>query len=327
MTRDIIDLAKEVLKTEAEGILGLIEHLDDEFVKLTNHILKTGGRVVISGIGKSGLVGRKISATLSSTGTRSVFIHPVEAMHGDLGMLSSEDIFIAISNSGETGELNILIPFVKQFGCTVVAFTGKKSSMLAQLSDIVIDTGVQKEACSFGMVPTASTTAVMAMGDALSVALLEKREFSSTDFRKFHPGGSLGRRLSMNVEMLMLKNDYIPLVSETDSLKKAIAAMNSFEMGTAIITDEENRLKGIITDGDLRRIIADGRDLLTMSLVEAMTKNPKSVSPDVPAYDALNIMEKFQIMVLPVIDELTHIIGILHLHDILGKGEFSFNGS
>ena len=322
-----INEAKKVLKIEAEGILQLIDRIDDNFSHLVEFICSSSGRLIIAGIGKSGLVGRKIVATLNSTGTRSFFLHPVEAMHGDLGMVCRDDIFLALSNSGETDELNILMPNIRKIGCKIVAFTGNKDSTLAKYSDLVIDVGVEREACPMGLAPTSSTTALLAMGDALAVVLINKKEFKSTDFKRFHPGGRLGQRLSCEVKDLMLTGSLIPLVSEETGAGEAVKEIDRFGLGVILVVQKDNFLAGIITDGDIRRAVARKKPLYDMSVEEIMTKNPRAVNPDTPAYDALNIMEKHQITVLPIINPIGKIRGILHLHDILGKGDFKFNGT
>ncbi|HDL08567.1 MAG TPA: KpsF/GutQ family sugar-phosphate isomerase [Desulfobacteraceae bacterium] len=322
-----INEAKKVLKIEAEGILQLIDRIDDNFSHLVEFICSSSGRLIIAGIGKSGLVGRKIVATLNSTGTRSFFLHPVEAMHGDLGMVCRDDIFLALSNSGETDELNILMPNIREIGCKIVAFTGNKDSTLAKYSDLVIDVGVEREACPMGLAPTSSTTALLAMGDALAVVLINKKEFKSTDFKRFHPGGRLGQRLSCEVKDLMLTGSLIPLVSEETGAGEAVKEIDRFGLGVILVVQKDNFLAGIITDGDIRRAVARKKPLYDMSVEEIMTKNPRAVNPDTPAYDALNIMEKHQITVLPIINPIGKIRGILHLHDILGKGDFKFNGT
>lgn len=322
----MIEEAVEVLKIEAEGILDLIHRLDDNFEKMVEAVYRSTGRVVVSGIGKSGIVGRKIVATLNSTGSRSIFLHPVEAMHGDLGIVVPDDIFLALSNSGETGELNILLPSIRNLGCLVIAFTGNRESTLAKHSDIVIDVGVKKEACPLGLAPTASTTAALAMGDALAVVLINKRHFKSSDFKKFHPGGALGRRLSNKVKDLMLSEEQLPYVLEKEPMHKAIEEMDRQGLGVAFILKTDRRLAGIITDGDLRRAMARKLPISELMVEDVMTSNPRTVTMDSPTYEALNLMEEFQITVLPIVDTDNKVRGLLHLHDILGKGEFKFNG-
>lgn len=323
----VINQAVEVLRIEAEGVLNLIDRLDDNFVRMVDLICASEGRVIISGIGKSGLVGRKIVATLNSTGTNSIFLHPVEAMHGDLGMVGRDDIFLAISNSGETEELNVLIPSIRRLGCSVVAFTGNKKSTLANHSDVVIDVGVEKEACPLGLAPTSSTTAVLAMGDALAVVLINKKHFKSSDFRKFHPGGALGQRLSNKVEDIMLTGEAIPWVYEKTPMQDAIPVMDRLKLGVILILNRDKMLTGIITDGDIRHCISQHKEILNCAVDDIMTRSPRAIEADLPVYDALNMMELHQITVLPVIDRAAGVLGILHLHDILGKGAFKFNGA
>ncbi|MCP4107852.1 MAG: KpsF/GutQ family sugar-phosphate isomerase [Desulfobacteraceae bacterium] len=320
----IIKQAVEVLRLEAEGILKLADRIDSSFAETVDAICNSAGRVIVGGIGKSGIVGRKIVATLNSTGTRSIFMHPVEAMHGDLGMVSKDDVFLALSNSGETDELNILIPSIRNIGCKIVGLTGNINSTLAEYSDIVIDVGVEKEACPLGLAPTSSTTALMAMGDALAVVLINKKHFRPSDFKKIHPGGALGQQLSSNVGDIMLTGGAIPVVPEDASMEDAVKEMNRPGLGVAFVLKDDRTLAGIITDGDLRRIIANKQQIFEMGVRDVMTANPRIVSPDSPAYDALNIMEQYQITVLPVTDSHGKVQGILHLHDILGKGAFKF---
>ncbi len=321
----ILNSAIEVLKIEAQGILGLVDRINNDFVKLVEMIFASNGRVIVSGIGKSGIIGRKIVATLNSTGTRSLFLHPVEAMHGDLGMVSADDIFLALSYSGETDELNILLPSIKAIGCPVVAMTGNVNSTLANYSDLLIDVSVEKEACPLGLAPTASSTALLAMGDALAVVLLDKRHFSSIDFKRYHPGGALGQRLAEEICNIMLTGDAIPIVSLGSPMSEAVLEIDKKHLGATLVVDAENRLSGIITDGDIRRLVAKGHPIMKLNVDDVMTISPKYALDNSPAYDALNLMETYQITVLPIIDQKKHIRGILHLHDILGKGEFKFN--
>ena len=325
-TMNRIEQAAEVIRTESEALLNLIHKIDDNFTQAVTAILESTGRVIITGIGKSGLIGRKIAATLSSTGTRAVFMHPVEAMHGDLGMVSPRDVVIAISNSGETLELNHLIPSIKALGCTVVAFTGNPNSTLGTHADLVINTGVEKEACPLGLAPTSSTTAQLAMGDALSVVLINAKGFQSDDFKKIHPAGALGQRLSLQVSEMMVTGKKVPLVPATATTGEALAVLDAHRLGAVFIADEEEILLGLLTDGDVRHVLATGDCDMSCPVSEAMTHGPRSVAITAPAYDALNLMEKYQITVLPVTDEKGRVKGLLHLHDILGKGAFRFNG-
>lgn len=321
-----LEEARNVLRIEAEGILSLIDRIDDNFTRMVNVIYKCKGRVIVGGIGKSGIVGRKIVATLNSTGTRSLFLHPVEAMHGDLGIVSQDDIFLALSNSGETDEINILVPRIQQIGCKVVAFTGNKNSTLSREADVVIDVGVPCEACPLGLAPTASTTAMLAMGDALAVVLINKRHFNTGDFKRFHPAGVLGHRLSSKVKDIMLTGEHVPMVSEGASMAEAIKEIDRPSLGATFVVDGEGRLKGIITDGDIRRSLVKNQSVFEFFVDDLMTRSPLSLGPHAPAYDALNLMEQHEITVLPIVDNQRKVIGVLHLHDILGKGEFKFNG-
>lgn len=320
-----IEQAIEVLKIEAEGITNLTHRVDRHFEEMVDLICQTKGRLIISGIGKSGIVGRKIVATLNSTGTRSLFLHPVEAMHGDLGMVSQDDVFLALSNSGETDELNVLIPSIRKIGCRVIAFTGNCRSTLARHSDIVIDVSVEKEACPLGLAPTASTTALLAMGDALAVVLINRKHFNSSDFKRVHPGGNLGQRLASRVQDIMLKDAQIPIVYTGDSMDDAVREINRLEIGATLVVHSDMTLAGIITDGDIRRLIAKRMPIYQMPVDAVMTPQPRRLFLDSLACDALNIMEKHQITVLPIVDGQQKIQGILHLHDILGKGDFKFN--
>jgi len=322
----ILKEARRVLRIEAAGIVNLIDRLDARFEEMVTVILNASGRVIVSGIGKSGIIARKISATLNSTGTRSLFLHPVEAMHGDLGMVGPDDVVLAMSYSGETHELNLMIPSIRNLGCKVIAMTGNPESTLAQHCDIVIDVGVEKEACPLGLAPTTSTTALLALGDALAVVLIKKKQFKSSDFKRFHPGGALGQRLASRVQDIMMTGQAVPVAQVGASMQAAVAKMDHHGLGALIIIDEAQRLVGIFTDGDLRRMIARQEPVFEQSLAGAMTPSPLHAFSDTPAYDALNIMEQHEITVLPIVDGASHVKGILHLHDILGKGEFQFNG-
>jgi len=323
----IMDEALAVLELEAESILQMSRRLDDNFAQMVALICKCKGRLIVGGIGKSGIIARKITATLNSTGTRSLFLHPVEAMHGDLGMVCPDDIFMALSSSGETDELNILLPRIRSIGCTIIGFTGNKNSTLAKHSDIIIDVGVEKEACPLGLAPTSSTTAMLAMGDALAVVLINQKKFKTDDFKRFHPGGALGQRLARSVSDIMLTGNAVPMVPQGAKMGEAIKEMNRFSLGVILIVDVQQRLAGIITDGDIRRALARNEPIAEMSVDQLMSTTPHHADPDMPAYDALNIMERHEITILPITDAGQCVKGILHLHDILGKGEFKFNGS
>lgn len=324
----IIDKAKEVLQIEADSILQLKDSITEGFEQLVNTICSSNGRVIISGIGKSGLIGKKIVATLISTGTNAMFLHPVEAVHGDLGVVSKDDVFIGISNSGETNELNQLFPMIRQIGCKVAGFTGNPKSSMAGFCDIIIDTGVEKEACPFNMAPTSSTTAQLAMGDALAVVLITKKKFKKSDFMKSHPGGALGQRLQCRVGEIMFEAARAPFVMAGTSIMDAIAQMDEYRLGAVIVLDSERKLAGILTDGDIRHIVASrSMDLDSHPVDAVMTKDPRSLTADAFLYEALNLMEKYQITVLPIVDPGNRLDGLLHLHDILGKGSFQYNGA
>ncbi|MBI4763840.1 MAG: KpsF/GutQ family sugar-phosphate isomerase [Deltaproteobacteria bacterium] len=318
----VLDDAREVLKIEAQGILSLIPKLTLEFEKAVEAIYQLQGRVILTGIGKAGIVARKITATLNSTGTPALFLHAGEAMHGDLGMITSQDIVLAVSNSGET-DVNVILPSIKQIGAKLIAFVGNPESTLARQSDLVIDVGVEKEACPLGLAPTTSTTAALAMGDALAVALMKRRQFNHKDFKRFHPGGNLGERLSVKVSEVMLTGEKIPKVFPLQSLSEAIQEMDAKDLGTALVV-EENQLKlvGILTDGDLRRLLKRKTPFEKTLTGQVMTPDPKSVSPEVLASEALQLMEQYLITILPIVDKEKRVLGIVHLHDLLGKVEY-----
>jgi arabinose-5-phosphate isomerase len=321
----VLKQAKEVLQIEAEGILGIVDRLDNNFVRMVDLIYNLKGRVILTGIGKSGIVARKIVATMNSTGTPSLFLHPVEAMHGDLGMVSADDVVIALSTSGETDELNMLIPSIKRIGCPLIAFTGHVDSTLGRQSDIAIDVGVEREACPLGLAPTASTTALLAVGDALAVTLIRKRKFKSSDFKRFHPGGSLGQHLSVKVQEIMLTGKKVPVVSKGKTMRHAILEINRMQLGAALVIERDNILVGIVTDGDIRRCLMTQESIYDRPVEEVMTRDPKTLGPNSLASQALAMMEEHQITVLPVVNPVRKVRGILHLHDILGKGAFRFN--
>ncbi len=323
----IIENATTVLKLEAQSILNLAGSLDDDFCALVRDICSSTGRVIISGIGKSGLIGRKIAATLSSTGTNAMFLHPVEAVHGDLGMVGKDDVFIAISNSGETSELNRLLPEIKAIGCRLAGFTGNLESTMAGFCDLLINTSVEREACPFNMAPTCSTTAQLAMGDALAVVLIHEKKFKKSDFMRSHPGGALGQRLSCRVHEIMFEAGHAPTVNIDSPMSDAVREMDAQRLGAVVVIDNDHMVKGIITDGDIRHCMAQGvLDPAGTKTCDIMTRDPHSLDKNAFLYDALNLMETHQITVLPVIDKTGKLEGILHLHDILGKGSFKYNG-
>lgn len=318
---DIINIAKKVLKIESEAVLALIARIDHNFERAVSIIFESKGRVVVTGMGKSGLVGKKIASTLASTGTPAFFLHPAEAGHGDLGMVTSRDVIIAISNSGETEELIGLMPFLKRFNVSLIAMTGNPLSTLAKGSDVNLDISVKKEACPFGLVPTASTTAALAMGDALAVAILTKKDFKEEDFANYHPRGSIGKRLLIKVKDLMHTEDSVPVISPLVNMTQAVIEISSKRLGITVVVDEDKRIFGVITDGDLRRGIEKwGRDFFEMKAVDVMIKNPKTISEEELAAKALSIMEKYSITSLIVPDNEGRAKGIIHILDILRKG-------
>ncbi len=330
-----LEQAREVLTVEAEGITAVRDALGEEFVQAVDLIMACPSRLVISGIGKSGLVGQKISATLNSTGTPSFFLHPVEAMHGDLGMVSSTDIVLAISYSGETSELNLLLESLKNRAVQIIAMTGNSHSTLAHAAAVTLNVAVPREACPLGLAPTTSTTATLALGDALAVALLRRKRFREEDFRRNHPGGSLGERLKVAVREVMLTGDKVPQISKEETLEQAVAELNRKNIGAVLVVEGPNKLCGIITDGDLRRHLLEERWLggsggvggageSGKQVTEVMTPYPIAISGELMAADALSLMQSKDITVLAVVGKDNEVEGILHLHDLLGKGEFRF---
>jgi arabinose-5-phosphate isomerase len=316
--------AKRVLKIEADAVAALIDRIDERFEQAVEMILNCKGRVVVTGMGKSGLIGKKIAATLASTGTPALFLHPAEGIHGDLGMVTRGDTVIALSNSGETEEIARMLPSLKRLGIKIIALTGNTDSTLAKNSDVVIDVGVKEEACPLGLAPTASTTATLAMGDALAVALLDKRGFKEEDFACFHPGGSLGKRLLLRVRDLMHIGDAIPAVSEATLIKDAIYEISSKKMGVTSVLDSAGKLVGVISDGDLRRWMErtekTGENLLAKKAKDIMTKNPKVTNREALAAEAVAIMERNSITCLIVTDHDERPEGVIHLHDLLKAG-------
>jgi len=315
-----IEHGKRVLEIEVRAIAGLLERLDHRFTEAVDLLYRCAGKVVVSGMGKSGLIGQKIAATLASTGTPAFFLHPAEGTHGDLGMLARRDALIAISNSGETEEVLKLLPFVKRLNIPVVAMTGRVQSTLAKNSEVVLDVSVGEEACPMGLAPTASTTATLAMGDALAIALLQKRGFREEDFAQFHPGGTLGRRLLLKVRDLMHGGEAVPRVTRQTSAREAILVMTTKKLGMTTVVDEAGRLLAVITDGDLRRFLERGADLAKAKAWDLASKNPKTIGPDELAAGAVRIMEECSITSLVVLEESRQIVGVIHLHDLLKSG-------
>ena len=317
---DSLAEGRRVLKIEARAVQTLVDRLDAQFARAVDLLLRCKGKVVVSGMGKSGLVGQKIAATMASTGTPAFFLHPAEGIHGDLGMLGRTDVLIAISNSGETQEILQLLPYVERMGIPVVSMTGRMTSTLAKHSDVTLDVSVSEEACPMGLAPTASTTAVLAMGDALAVVLLQKRGFKQEDFAQFHPGGTLGRRLLVRVRDLMHGGAEMPVVSEAVPATAAILEITAKKLGMTTVTDANGKLVGIITDGDLRRFIQRGGDFARVTAGELASRNPKTIAPDDLAAKAVEQMERFSITTLVVGEGERRILGVIHLHDLLKNG-------
>ena len=323
---DWLAKAREVLDIEARGLAAVRDRLDGSFVRALELMAGCAGRVVVTGLGKSGLVGRKIAATLSSTGTPSFFLHPVEGAHGDLGMIRREDVIVAISNSGETDELNNILPSLKSLAGAVISLTGGVNSTMAGLSDVVIDTSVPCEACPLGVAPTASTTATLAVGDALAVCLIEWKSFALDDFRRFHPGGALGQRLAQRVEELM-RSSQLPVTPSGASLGQALEVLNTGKLGCVCVLDREGRLLGLLTDGDVRRLVCAGRLDLDVAVDSVMTAGPLHATPGQKAAEVLDIMESRAITVLPVVGADRTLVGMVHMHDVLGQGRVKFSRS
>lgn len=315
-----IKRGKEVLLTEAQSLLHLVDKIDANFARAVNMIFACKGRVIITGIGKSGLIGKKIVATMTSTGTQALFLHPVEGIHGDLGIVTKEDIVLAISNSGETRELLPIISSVKHIGAPIIAFTGVKTSTLGRNSEIVIDVSVEKEACPFGLAPTSSSTAALAMGDALAIALIDKRKFREKDFYKFHPGGSLGARLRATVRDAMIVGERIPRVWTKTPARQAIAEIDRMNVGFVMVTDRRNTLLGILTDGDVRRLVSRGVSFDDLTVDDIMTQRPKTIDEKASLAEGVEFMQKKEITSLAVVNGKNKLKGYIHLHDILGRG-------
>lgn len=317
--KEFIDSALRTISIESKAVNDLADKVGESFAKACELILACHGRVIVTGIGKSGHIARKISATLSSTGTPAFFMHPGEAGHGDLGMVTRSDLVIAISSSGKSAEIIPLIPLIKRMGCPLICMTGDLSSPLAQAADTHIDISVETEACPLQLAPTSSTTATLVMGDALAMALLEARGFSEEDFAHSHPGGQLGRRLLWHVRELMHTESELPASSSGSTISEALQEMSRKSLGITCIL-EKNQLLGIFTDGDLRRCINNSIDLTQVKIDDVMTKKPRTVGPNTLAVEALNLMESHKITALAVIDDKNNLVGILHLHDLLRAG-------
>lgn len=318
-----LELAREVLDIEIEGLAAVRGQLNGGFEEALERLAACTGRVVVSGIGKSGLVGRKIAATLSSTGTASFFLHPVEGAHGDLGMIRPGDVVLALSNSGETDELNTLLPALKSLGAVIIGLTSGAGSTLARLADVVIEVRVPREACPMNLAPTASTTAALAVGDALAVCLMRIKDFGTKDFKRVHPAGALGARLSQQIRSLMHTQN-LPITRDSAPLSEALAALNAGGFGLAALTDQSGRLTGVLTDGDVRRMLCKSGFDPARPAAEVMTRDPRSVMVTAGAAQVLDLMEARQITVLPVLDDNGLLAGLVHVHDLLGKGRVRF---
>ena len=313
-------IAREVLRIERDALTGLIGRIGPDFDRIICVIAKTKGRVIVTGMGKPGFIAQKISATLSSTGTPSLYLHPAEALHGDMGRVTKDDLIVALSNSGETEEIVKFLPIVKKIGAKLVALTGNVRSTLGRFADYSIDVSVKREACSLGLAPTTSTTAMLAMGDALAVALLEKKGFKEKDFAFFHPGGILGKRLILKVADIMRKGADNPVVNENAPVKKVLLAITKARAGSASVVDSKGRLVGIFTDGDLRRHVERMPDLIQRKVKDVMTKNPSSIKKERLAAEAFDILRSKKIDELPVVDEKRRPIGLLDVQDLLKAG-------
>jgi len=317
---DSIRKGKEVVRIEAEAVAALASKINESFDKAVEMIYACKGRVIITGMGKSGLVARKIVATMNSTGTAAVFLHPSDAVHGDLGMVRENDVVICISKSGDTEEICEIIPLLRRIGVKIISLIGSLNSYLGKESDLVLDISVKEEACPHDLAPTASTTATLVMGDALAVALLEKRNFTKEDFAMFHPGGNLGKQLLLKIEEIMVSGEAVPAVREEVSLSEAIFEMTSKRLGATCVVDNKGILTGIITDGDLRRLLGRTNNVSNVKAREAMSVNPKTIRNNALAVVALEVMERFSITQLVVVNEEHRPVGMVHLHDLVKTG-------
>ncbi|MFA6222027.1 MAG: KpsF/GutQ family sugar-phosphate isomerase [Desulfomonilaceae bacterium] len=323
MTKSTLDIARQALEIEIEGIKSVISRLDESFETVVDLLYSLRGRIIVTGVGKSGIIGRKIAATFTSTGSPAIFVHPLEGLHGDVGIVGRDDALIAISNSGETTEITSLAATVKKWGTRIVAMTGNTSSTLARMAQATLDCRVEREACPLNMAPTASTTASLALGDALAVALMVRRGFNREDFLRSHPAGSLGERLNSKVKDLKLDSASVPQVSPEAKIGEIVESINSKNLGLTMVTRGDSTL-GIITDGDLRRALANGTNLFDKEARHIMTENPLSIRADRTGAEALEIMERKLITALTVTDFEGRWLGIIHLHDLLGKGQVRF---
>jgi len=319
-TEQIINKAKEVIKIEGEAVLNLAGRINSNFAKTVELIFNSNGRVVFTGMGKSGIIARKIVASFNSTGTAAIFLHPTDALHGDLGMVRKDDIVILVSKSGFTEELVQLIPMFKRINVSLIGMLGEVDSKLAKECDLILDVSIKEEACPYDLAPTASTTAALVMGDALAVALLEMRGFTAEDFAMLHPAGSLGKRLSLKIDEIMIKGKDIPIVKELTPLKDAILTITSRRLGVTCVVNDNDVLVGIITDGDLRRLLEKTLDIKSLFAKDVMTTSPKTISKDFLASFAIQQMENFNITSIIVVDKQNKPEGIVHLHDLVKLG-------
>lgn len=317
---DITETGKEILLKEAEAVRLMAERLGEDFAHAVALLASCKGKIIISGMGKSGIIAQKIAATMASTGSTAVFLHPADAAHGDLGLVSRNDIVICLSKSGTTEELNFIIPALRQLDAQIIAMTGNRRSFLAENADIVLDTGIEQEACPYDLAPTTSTTAMLAMGDALAISLMQQKDFTWKDFALTHPKGSLGRKLTVKASDIMAKGEALPLVQETASLTGLILEMTSKRFGVSAVVNSEGCLTGIFTDGDLRRVVQTGGNFLELTAGEVMTANPKTVTPETMARECLDILETFRITQLLVCDRDRKPLGIVHIHDLITLG-------
>ncbi len=316
----VCELGQAVVKTTAQAVLALTDRINHHFAKACHYLLSSKGHVIVMGIGKSGHIAKKIAATLASTGSPAFFVHPAEACHGDIGMITPDDVIIVVSKSGETEEIISLLPFIKRLDIPLIAITGNPKSTLAQMAAVNLDASVEKEACPLGLAPTTSTTAALVMGDALAIALLEKRGFTENDFALSHPGGSLGRRLLLRVEEIMHSGEAIPVVKQDACLKTALVEMTQKKLGMTAVVDQTGVLVGIFTDGDIRRAFDSNVNIHSTTICDVMTHNPKVINKTLLAAEAINIMESFKITALIVTDEQNKPIGVVHMHDVLRAG-------
>ena len=317
---DLIKIAQETFHIEADALNKAAQRLDQNFLDAIELIINTKGKLIITGVGKSGLVGAKMAATFASTGTSSFFLHPTEALHGDLGMIGKEDTLLAISSSGESEELTKILPHIKRFDIPLIGLTSQKASSLGRYSDVFLDISVEKEACPLNIAPTTSTTLTMALGDALAVVLMEKREFKKEDFASFHPGGSLGKKLFIKIKDLM-RTKTLPIIGEQTTVKDAVVTMSEGKLGTVLIVNKNGKFIALLSDGDLRRALMDETFSLDHSAITYATKNPKSYkNTELLASEALEIIENDRIQLLPITNETDEIIGVLHIHDLVNAG-------